>query len=334
MRPSLRYYLVGVLVAVLFFWHRVFATRSFLPWGGGAGPAEQPECPLTRGRGLAHYAALSKGFTKPASAPPSPPACLQNSSPASLSHVKHCCLVHHLQEGRTGNQLVNYFAGRLYAELHSCASSAVSFGDGLGREGGVALSPEGTLWPPAGGEAAWQQRSGSSGVPLDATRSLTGLRALFESGSAPSIVLKAQLERADSLYVAASLAWDLQGASLVGLGLPALAPAVLRDEATEARCRRWGEEREACWRDPGGKALHPWMPEGLRDLAVKALNWAARTSALAAAGAGAAAEEGEEEEEGVEEGGGGVSGGKAAPPMLCGGWGAQQLQQLLLRLQR
>ena len=268
---------LGVLLAVLFFWRRVFLD-NLLPLI--APPLPQLQCSPTLGRGVAYYAQLSSR----AAAVPAP-AALAAPSPLpcrTAGAARHCCVVRHLQEGRTGNQLVNYFAGRLYAELHSCAWASVSFGDGLGREGGVALAAEGALWPPAGGEAAWPQLA----APLDATAEPAALRALFERGSAPALVLKAQLERADVLYVAASLAWDLQGHTLAGRGLAGLGAAALKDEATEARCRRWWEEREACWQDAGGRALHPWMPQDLRALAVRAMRWAeAERAAEAAAGA-------------------------------------------------
>ena len=272
MRLSRRLYVLGVLLAVGFFWQRVFRSNLFPLLA--ASPVAPLQCSPTLGRGVSHYAGLSQRSNGSASS-----ACLALAQPHQA--LRHCCLVRHQLEGRTGNQLVNYFAGRLYAELHSCASSEVSFGDGLGREGGVSTAAEGLLWPPAGGEGAWP------GPPLDATQEPSQLRQLFESGSASSLVLKSQLERADVLYVAASLAWDLQGATLVGRALPALAPAVLKEEATEARCRRWWEEREACWQDAGGRALHPWMPQGLRALAVQALRWGEASAAAAAAAASA-----------------------------------------------
>lgn len=237
-------------------------------------PSPPPFCSVGLGRGSFFYesqprrvvlAGLGSGDGGPPPPPQAKSRCFVGSCPEQLSYAaKYVCQVQHLGEGRTGNQLVNYFAGRLYAELHSCASSPVTFGDGLGVEGG--FPPQWQSWP------NWlASKPGHFGEALDGTLDPTALRRLYEVGSARSLVLKSQVERADVLYAAASMGWDLAGETLVGRGLNAIAEVALGDAALVGRCGAWAREREACWDDPEGRALHPWMPVDMRELAVWAI---------------------------------------------------------------
>jgi hypothetical protein len=205
-------------------------------------------CPASPGRGAARYARGGAG---------GPPAPRRDGG---------ACLVRHAREGRTGNQLVNYFVARLYAELHGCYAAPVpDFGGGAGGEG----APPASGWPLPVGVA-----EAALGAPVDATAAPGApLRALFEGGSAASLALGSQLERADVVYAAASLGWDLGvGGSLMGAGGGVAEPvAALREGAVEERAAAWAAEREACWAERDARSLHPWAPAGVRRMALAAL---------------------------------------------------------------
>jgi hypothetical protein len=253
------------VLAVLLFFALYLLVRVAPPPALPAAPlraavAAPLACPATPGRGAAHY--------RPAGA-----------AAAAAAPARAPCLVRHAREGRTGNQLVNYFVGRFYGELHGCFAAPVAdFGGDAGGEG----SPPPAAWPLPVDEASLGGAVDGAAAPG------APLRALFEGGGARAFALGAQLERADAILAAASLGWDLGGGGLMGGGGGAAAPAeALREAAAEERGARWAAEREACWGERDARWLHPWAPAGVRRLAVAALG--ATASAAAAAAAAAAA---------------------------------------------
>ena len=196
--------------------------------------------------------------------PPTCPASLgRGASPyRSLGSAASPCAVVHDAGGRTGNQLVTYFVGRLYAELHGCASSRVDFGADMGAE--AALRGDAAAWPPARDLPA----------PTLVERG-DGLRELFEGGGTRALTVRAQFERADIIYAAASLGWDLGHETLAGVpwGVER-AHAALDSTAVRARAALWSAQRESCAVQAGvggARALHPWLPAGARALAISAL---------------------------------------------------------------
>ena len=164
------------------------------------------------------------------------------------------CVVYHVLEGRTGNKIVNYFALRLYAEVHGCASQPVaSFGGDAGGEQGaiaaIASSPHAGLLP--------------SRDEAQVIRSAAGLRNVYDEGSARALSLGVQFERADILYSAASLGWALGDGTLVGAPRAGRGPALLSDAAVASRCALWAAQREASWSETNGSSFHPWLPAGV-----------------------------------------------------------------------
>jgi len=149
----------------------------------------------------------------------------------------------------------------------------VVFGDGLGEEGG--LPKDWLSWPEWLSSPEKEKEQFGEGV--DVTADAGTLRQTYESGLVTSLLLGQQVERADILYAAASLGWDLAGESLIGRGLPGVAREALADKQFLERCLRWAQEREACWGDPSGRGFHPWMPTDMRNAAMGAMN--ARTAA-------------------------------------------------------
>jgi hypothetical protein len=250
-----------------------------LVWRSGPSLPLPPAAPVR--------AAVAAPLACPAS-PGRGPAAYRSTSPAYvaslLSRVDGAaprCVVRHAREGRTGNQLVNYFVGRLYGELHGCAAAPVA--DFGGDAGGEEAPPSPPAWPAGGGG------EGALGAPVDACAAPGApLRALLEGGGAGVFTLGCQMERADAVYAAASLGWDLgPGGSLMGGGGGgAAAPRdALREAALAARCAAWSAEREACWAERDARWLHPWTPAGVRRLAALALGAGAAAGAAAAAAA-------------------------------------------------
>lgn len=176
------------------------------------------------------------------------------------------CVIYHALEGRTGNQIVNYFVLRLYGEIHGCAMQPVlSFGGDAGGETTdfSTTTNAAQTWPPdkslPARDAAWVAMS-------------MGLRPLFDGGTARALALGMQFERADLLYSAASLGWVLGGGgTLAGRSRDGRGPVLLSDEAVASRCHTWAAQREGCWADRSGAALHPWLPAGVRRLALAVL---------------------------------------------------------------
>lgn len=221
--------LLCALISVTLYVLRDAAAPTPRPLRADAAPP--PACPVSLGRGASPYRALGSA-----------------ASP---------CAVVHDAGGRTGNQLVTYLVGRLFAELHGCASSRVDFGADMGAE--AALRGDAAAWPPA------------DGLPAPTlVEHGDGLRDLFEHRREAAISVRAQFERADVIYAAASLGWDLGNDTLVGVPRGGRAREMLSGAAVRARAGAWAAQREACASD-GARALHPWVPAGARALAAAAL---------------------------------------------------------------
>ena len=182
------------------------------------------------------------------------------------TNVTHCGVVRITLHGRHANQLIQYIANRYFAELHSAALESTTFsGDnGLGAEplGAYRLYQ----WPPVVSESYWADKSRKQvSTPVKLRSQLEDITPSYWSSTW-------FFERADILYGAMSLAWDLNGDSLIGSGYrnPSL---LLSEAAVIDRSARWSKHREQCGSIPNPVTnIHPWVPDGVRDEATYLLD--------------------------------------------------------------
>lgn len=157
--------------------------------------------------------------------------------------VIHCCTLGIEFQGRSGNILTQYVAGRFFAEINSCAMPYVAFTspnsphNEMGFQGGT-LESMSLQWPPVQGYK-----------PLVGGQRLQhGLDAygLHRSPATYDMTFSVFPEYANWLYSALSLGWDLAGDTLIGRGVRGLNQILLSGNLTAERAARWASHREAC----------------------------------------------------------------------------------------
>lgn len=157
--------------------------------------------------------------------------------------VVHCCTLGFEFQGRSGNILTQYIAGRFFAEINSCAMPNVPFisvnspHNEMGSQGGTPESIS-LQWPPVQG-----YKSSGSGHRLQHGLDAYGYHRV---PATYDITFSVYPEYANWLYSALSLGWDLAGDTLMGRGVRGLNQVLMSGNATAERAFRWAKHREVC----------------------------------------------------------------------------------------
>ena len=249
-------------------------------------------CHAARGLGVEHYLSLagSSGVRRVTGASSQAADASCGTELRHNASVTHCCLLLFRFQGRSGNLLTQYAAGRYFAELNSCAMEGVAFTSGnepVSVLGSQALDALHLQWPPAQGATF------PYAFTLDNPIEAYNYHRVDFGGS---LTMSGYPEQANWQYSALSLGWDLAGGTLMGSGMRGLNRQLTAASAVVERSRRWGRHREACAQagvllrqlsestDTAAAAaaaplalatalegLHPWLPTAVRQHAQQLL---------------------------------------------------------------